>query len=359
MIPNGANGGFRINPFIPAVDSGSYNHISSSGFGNYPYPGFQPQNYQRDHHRGGFTYEDHNSVSRSGFGLYGIGSRYPSSYNVPPFGMYSNQHTVQSHPPPAPSFGMPYNQGFSGSHNSISAPFSPQPIPLDKCKYSSLTSGGLPSLPSARFIRVGFGSRLKSQYIFKIVRADKVEDCERACVESRDFVCKSFNFRGYFSDNCELSQLDSKQFKIDNPSYFDQNTQFDFYERSEIPGIPATTSPISDCLEVTQTCTPEGMEFTLKTPEGFHGRIYTYGFYDSCFYDGNGGMTSVLRISRANGFPRCGTQQYGDAMTNIVVVQFNDYVQTSRDKKYNLTCYFSGPGEAVVTSNYLDTKTDG
>jgi hypothetical protein len=45
-------------------------------------------------------------------------------------------------------------------------------------------------------------------------------------------------------------------------------------------------------------------------------------------------------------------------MTNIVVVQFNDYVQTSRDKKYNLTCYFSGPGEAVVTSNYLDTKTD-
>lgn len=46
-------------------------------------------------------------------------------------------------------------------------------------------------------------------------------------------------------------------------------------------------------------------------------------------------------------------------MTNIVVVQFNDYVQTSRDKKYNLTCYFSGPGEAVVTSNYLDAKTDG
>lgn len=45
-------------------------------------------------------------------------------------------------------------------------------------------------------------------------------------------------------------------------------------------------------------------------------------------------------------------------MTNIVVVQFNDFVQTSRDKKYNLTCYFSGPGEAVVTSNYLDTKTD-
>ena len=72
--------------------------------------------------------------------------------------------------------------------------------------------------------------------------------------------------------------------------------------------------------------------FTVKTPDGFYGRIYTYGFYDSCFYDGNGGTVNVLRISRANGIPRCGTQQFGDAMTNIVVVQFNDYVQTSRDK---------------------------
>lgn len=46
-------------------------------------------------------------------------------------------------------------------------------------------------------------------------------------------------------------------------------------------------------------------------------------------------------------------------MTNIVVVQFNDNVQTSRDKKYNLTCYMSGPGETVVTSSYMDTRTDG
>lgn len=40
-------------------------------------------------------------------------------------------------------------------------------------------------------------------------------------------------------------------------------------------------------------------------------------------------------------------------MTNIVVVQFSDYVQTSRDKRYNLTCLFRGPGEAVVTSGYI------
>jgi hypothetical protein len=45
--------------------------------------------------------------------------------------------------------------------------------------------------------------------------------------------------------------------------------------------------------------------------------------------------------------------QYGDTMTNIVVVQFSDYVQTGRDKRYNLTCLFRGPGEAVVTSGYI------
>lgn len=45
--------------------------------------------------------------------------------------------------------------------------------------------------------------------------------------------------------------------------------------------------------------------------------------------------------------------QFGDSMTNIVVVQFSDYVQTGRDKRYNLTCLFRGPGEAVVTSGYI------
>jgi len=45
--------------------------------------------------------------------------------------------------------------------------------------------------------------------------------------------------------------------------------------------------------------------------------------------------------------------QYGDTMTNIVVVQFSDYVQTGRDKRFNLTCMFRGPGEAVVTSGYI------
>lgn len=45
--------------------------------------------------------------------------------------------------------------------------------------------------------------------------------------------------------------------------------------------------------------------------------------------------------------------QYGDTMTNIIVVQFSESLQTSRDKRFNLTCLFRGPGEAVVTSGYI------
>lgn len=95
------------------------------------------------------------------------------------------------------------------------------------------------------------------------------------------------------------------------------------------------------------------MEFTLRTPEGFYGRMYTYGHYDRCFFRGNGGTVNVLRISGAQGYPECGTQRYGDTMTNIVVVQFSDYVQTGRDKRFNLTCLFRGPGESVVSSGFI------
>lgn len=51
------------------------------------------------------------------------------------------------------------------------------------------------------------------------------------------------------------------------------------------------------------------MEFTLRTPEPFIGRIYTHGYYDRCFYRGNGGTANVLRISGAQGYPDCGTQR--------------------------------------------------
>jgi hypothetical protein len=240
-----------------------------------------------------------------------------------------------------------------------------------------------------RYVRLGEGTRLKSQFVFKVLRADSLTDCELACSRASLAAggnpldtCRSFNYRAYFAaENCELSRSDARQLKLDDGSQFEQHTQFDFYALAHEPtkaqlqqlqllpvvqqqqvAPPYTPAggpqDLGDCLDVSQSCSQDGMEFTLRTLEPFTGRIYTYGFYESCYVDGDGQLASTLRISRSNGFPRCGTQQIGDLMTNIVVVQFNDHVQTSRDKKYNLTCYFSGPGEAVVTSSYFDTKLD-
>merc|ERR1719150_3600434 len=94
------------------------------------------------------------------------------------------------------------------------------------------------------------------------------------------------------------------------------------------------------------------MEFVLRTPEGFRGRIYTHQHYNrpQCFVRGTGGNSYTLRISGVNGFPDCGTIKLGDTLTNIVVVQFSENVQTVMDLKYNLTCTVNNPEAEVVTS---------
>lgn len=81
------------------------------------------------------------------------------------------------------------------------------------------------------------------------------------------------------------------------------------------------------CSEVSQTCNEEGMEFTLRTPEGFTGRIYTYGFYDRCFFRGNGGTANILRISGPQGYPECGTQRVNRLVISVrtLLLHFRDW----------------------------------
>ena len=107
---------------------------------------------------------------------------------------------------------------------------------------------------------------------------------------------------------------------------------------------------------VSQECTPTEMIFTLRTYEGFKGRIYTYKHFDRtpCYIRGNGGLIHKLRIPRSDSFPNCGTNGYGgDTQTNIVVVQHSEMVQTAKDMIYNLTCTIQAPGESLVSSGYI------
>uniref|UniRef100_A0AAG5D679 No mechanoreceptor potential A n=1 Tax=Anopheles atroparvus TaxID=41427 RepID=A0AAG5D679_ANOAO len=201
------------------------------------------------------------------------------------------------------------------------------------------------------FKQVGSKRKMRKQYIRRVISAPSLGICQQECAGARDFMCRSFNYHDaapYETEgNCELSDRDSRDLEVPSAQMFESDSG-DYYERT-----PGRGGPQEECLDVGQVCNEDGMEFTLRTPEGFVGRIYAYGFYDRCFFRGNGGTVNVLRISGPQGYPECGTQRYGDTMTNIIVVQFSDNVQTGRDKRFNLTCMFRGPGEAVVTSGYI------
>lgn len=120
-------------------------------------------------------------------------------------------------------------------------------------------------------------------------------------------------------ENCELSDRSARELDTSNPSFFETNGDYDFYERSTVADCLDGNTSITGILSrayishlyyiVSQTCNEDGMEFTLRTPEGFTGRIYTHGYYDRCFFRGTGGLTNVLRITGPRGFPDCGSQR--------------------------------------------------
>ena len=45
--------------------------------------------------------------------------------------------------------------------------------------------------------------------------------------------------------------------------------------------------------------------------------------------------------------------QYGDTLTNVVVIQFSEAVQTRHDLAYNMTCTIKQPQDITVTSATL------
>ncbi|XP_065340307.1 uncharacterized protein nompA isoform X4 [Cloeon dipterum] len=438
----GGGGGYSSGGGYSGSSGGGYSGSSGGG-----YSGSSGGGYYGGSGGGGGGFAQGGSYGFGGGGG-GVGGGYPGGYPgggggvrpipaIPPY---------QAGPPPPP---------FSGGSNLLggayggapAAPFPPAApgygggIGGHPAAGDSFYGGGGAAAPFGpprpikcddqgdSFRQVGVRMRMRQNFIRRFTSAPSLLMCERACVDVHDFMCRSFNYRApaHYSDrdNCELSDRDSRELDHTNPMFFEQTGDSDFYER--FGGGRAG----GDCLDVKQECSEDGMEFTLRTTEPFVGRIYTYGFYDRCFFRGNGGTTNVLRISGAQGYPDCGTQRFdsrglrydshhggqhfrppgapygpvgpygpagpygpgqygpqgpgqygggyggyggapggpqnhpggqhplGDMMTNIVVVQFSDYVQTARDKRYNLTCVFRGPGEAVVTSGYIGAGSSG
>lgn len=116
------------------------------------------------------------------------------------------------------------------------------------------------------FKQIGSRQRVRRQYVKRIVPAASLLHCQRECIETKDFVCRSFNYRDvtllYESDpatavssgnsgrererevtNCELSDRDTRELDLQNPTMFDSSS-FDYYERSN-----ARSGSDSECLD--------------------------------------------------------------------------------------------------------------
>lgn len=110
------------------------------------------------------------------------------------------------------------------------------------------------------FKQIGTRQRVRRQFVRRILPAQSLLHCQRECIEAKDFVCRSFNYRDtallYDNDNagtsrerevtnCELSDRDTRELDLQNPTMFDTGS-FDYYERSN-----ARSGAESDCLDGT------------------------------------------------------------------------------------------------------------
>lgn len=112
---------------------------------------------------------------------------------------------------------------------------------------------------SDNFKQIGIRQKVRRQYVRRAIPASSLLHCQRECVESKDFTCRSFNYRdsalSYDTDggnggsvagsnnggsvtsrereatNCELSDRDTRELDLQNPQMFDGGT-YDYYERS-------------------------------------------------------------------------------------------------------------------------------
>jgi len=86
------------------------------------------------------------------------------------------------------------------------------------------------------FRQVRSRTRLRQQFIKRLETVNSLYECEQECLNERTFKCLSFNyisvgFSPTTEENCELSDQNSHDLDIDNPSYYDNSERYDFYQR--------------------------------------------------------------------------------------------------------------------------------
>lgn len=207
-----------------------------------------PQMYGSGYDRGAY---DRGAYDRGNAGSYDRGNAYDrgSGYGGAPRPL-ANNNNGNGYPyeipyRPQPQQGM----GYDNSPNAIGDSFGGfGPVrPL---------SGGSRCDEADNFKQMGVRQKVRRQYVRRVLPAQTLVHCQRECIDAKDFVCRSFNYResalSYDSDsvgsavigvasrererdreaaNCELSDRDTRELDMQNPQMFDGGS-FDYYERS-------------------------------------------------------------------------------------------------------------------------------
>ena len=118
----------------------------------------------------------------------------------------------------------------------------------------SLQSGGsicngIDASTSPVFGQVRSRTRLKSDFIQRSLIVASLYECERVCLEERQFQCMSFNFMPQFQaslpTNCHLSPRSHFQpLDLNDPNLFEVDEEYDFYAR-----LDRRDTPLDPCID--------------------------------------------------------------------------------------------------------------
>ncbi|XP_070381269.1 uncharacterized protein [Dermacentor albipictus] len=148
------------------------------------------------------------------------------------------------------------------------------------------------------------------------------EDCLQRCLNSVDFVCRSFSFE-HDTQTCFLSHHTRKS-----------------APKGATLRLPGTDLvELGACFDVSVECEPHVMRARVRSNMVFKGKVYTRGRPSTCSQDISSSMDFTLPIQLAGS--DCGTVSKAEGhFANVLVIQSNDQVVTAMDKAIGVSCTF-------------------
>nr|XP_023023455.1 uncharacterized protein LOC111511655 [Leptinotarsa decemlineata] len=162
------------------------------------------------------------------------------------------------------------------------------------------------------------------------------EECQNICETFKTFNCRGFSFI-----NNNLCYLHSEDSKIFGPILLRDQKNSVYYEKAS-------------CLNVSVSCSETYMSIRYDPETDFIGKMYIQGYSESppCFSNGKGKYEIVsLNIPLVSG--KCGIIKAEGPfnrtlLTGILLIQYNQIVQTQSDRIIRVGCIFGNDTKLVI-----------